>query len=141
MTFQGRPPGSAWNGDGVPIKIAIAISVLYCAYVGVYVAYKFAAGRRSTTWNSISDLAALALGLMPPEGEGLEHTSAGIKRVENFRKGISVGSSGRLGLEFRGEGKGLKYWRVVLEWLIRALGRRFVMDMMNDKQSVLLFAG
>jgi hypothetical protein len=88
MTFQGRPPEFAWNLDDAPIKIALPILMLCCTYVVVYVAYTFATGRSSTTWSGVSDLVVVVLASAPPEGEALEHTSAGITRVGTFRKGF-----------------------------------------------------
>jgi hypothetical protein len=122
MTFQGRLPGFAWNLDDVPIKIALAILMLYCTYVVVYVAYTFVTGRSSTTWSGVSDLVALTSVSAPPEGEALENTSAGITRVRTFRKGVSVReveASERLELVFQGEGEGLLHRRVVVGRVFR----------------------
>jgi hypothetical protein len=88
MTFQGHLPKFAWNLDSVPIKIPLAILMLYCMYVVVYVAYTFVTGRSSTTWSGVSDLVALTSASAPPEGEALEHMSAGITRVRTFRMGL-----------------------------------------------------
>jgi hypothetical protein len=88
LTFHGHLPGYAMTLDGIPIKIAIPILLLYCIYTIAYLAYTFISGRSSRVWSTMSGFTALAINSTPTEV--LKHTSAGIKHTETFRNMVSV---------------------------------------------------
>jgi hypothetical protein len=88
LAFHGHLSGYAWSLDGIPIKLALAILLLYCVYTIPYVLYTFITGRSSMSWRSISELTALAINSTPTKE--LKRTSAGIKQTDTFRKLINV---------------------------------------------------
>ena len=88
LTFQGRVPGYGWNLDGIPIKIALPILLLYCVYALSYSLYTLFTGRSSNTWRSISDLTALAMNSTPTSA--LKNTSCGVGLTDTYRKLVSV---------------------------------------------------
>lgn len=88
LTFRGWTPGYGWNLDGIPIKIALPILALYCAYALSYGLYTLITGRSSNTWRSISDLFALAINSTPTSV--LENTSCGVGLTDTYRKLVSI---------------------------------------------------
>jgi hypothetical protein len=116
LNFHGRLPGYVFNLDGVPIKIALLILMLYCLVVVPYVLFTLTTGRSSRIWGTMSGFTALAINSTPTEA--LRNTSAGIDRVQTFRNTISVReveTNDRLELVFeKEEEKGGAYKRVLL---------------------------
>jgi hypothetical protein len=88
LTIHGSLLGFAYNLDGIAIKIALPILILYILYTVPYVLFTLITGRSSRIWGSMSGFTALAVNSIPTEA--LKDTSAGIERVDTFRHMISV---------------------------------------------------
>lgn len=61
IQIQGYYPGLAYSLEGFPVKIAIAVLILYCIYVTLYICYILGTGHSSHSWGSLSDVMTLAL--------------------------------------------------------------------------------
>jgi hypothetical protein len=81
-------PGYAHGLSGIPVKIAISVLLVYCLLSLGFVFFTFITGQSELTWNSIAELTALAINSSPTAA--LKNTSAGISRVETFRRTVSV---------------------------------------------------
>ena len=88
FVFQGSSKGYAWSMDGTPVKLSVAVLVLYCVYVSVYVLYTFLTGHSSMAWSSISELVALAVNSMPTPS--MDNTRGGISRTETLQTLVTV---------------------------------------------------
>jgi hypothetical protein len=116
LHFRGFLPGYAFNLDGIPIKIAVPILIIYCLYTTSYVLYTFITGRSSRVWSTMAEFTTLAINSSPTKV--LKNTSAGIRQINTFRQPVSVReveNHGRLELVFeRDEKKGEMFKRVVI---------------------------
>ncbi|EED22198.1 hypothetical protein TSTA_094440 [Talaromyces stipitatus ATCC 10500] len=88
MSFQSSVEGYAWNMDGVAIKIAIPILLIYILYATGYIAYTLVTGHSTRAWDTMSSMTALAFNSRP--SKVLENTSVRISQIETFRNLVSV---------------------------------------------------
>ena len=80
--------GFGYTMAGFPIKIAVTVLLLYCTYSLVHFLYTSTTGISSNSWDSIAELTALAMNSAPTGF--LDHTSAGIAKLDTFRQPVSI---------------------------------------------------
>ncbi|KAF2502320.1 hypothetical protein BU16DRAFT_576349 [Lophium mytilinum] len=81
----------SWSGMGyaaqsAPVIIAMCILFIYCVFVLSFILYSIWSGVSSNSWDSISEITALALNSKSPNG----HTSAGIETIGIFREPVAI---------------------------------------------------
>jgi hypothetical protein len=81
-------PGLAYTTDGYPIKIAIVILLVYCAFAVSHFVYTIISSVSSSAWDSMPELVALAVN--SPPSDQLDHTGAGIERMSTFRVPVGI---------------------------------------------------
>jgi len=112
----------AYNKDGVVIKIAICVLLVYALVAVVHMFFGIAIGYSSSSWQSVSELTALAMN--SPQEPALQNTCAGIYGVRVFKKRVRVvavddeegkqgekggsGTVGHLQLIFGGDTQGVR---------------------------------
>ena len=77
-----------YSSDGLSMKIALTILIVYCLVVLVHITQTSITGNTSTSWNSIAELFALAM--QSPPTSKLHNTSAGIASLNTFKAQASV---------------------------------------------------
>ncbi len=80
--------GLSYNSDGPLIRIALGILLTYCLVTTVFIAYTSMKGISSSSWDSMSELAALAMN-SPPAKE-LYNTCAGVASLNTYKTLIRV---------------------------------------------------
>jgi hypothetical protein len=90
--------GPMYSLEGFPVKLAVAILAIYCFLATTAVVYFILDGTSSTSWDSVSELTALALNSERPSV--LQNTSAGITEMETFRHRVSIRAKQGQGLQF-----------------------------------------
>jgi hypothetical protein len=87
--------------ESVPTILATAILCVYCLYVLISISASILAGVGSNSWDSVSEITALALNSTPPTHLG--SISAGLKTLRVFQEpvGVLVNEKDELELVFR----------------------------------------
>jgi hypothetical protein len=87
--------------ESVPTILATAILCVYCLYVLISISASILAGIGSNSWDSVSEITALALNSTPPTHLG--SISAGLKTLRVFQEpvGVLVNEKDELELVFR----------------------------------------
>jgi len=80
--------GLLYNAQGFPIRIAFAILTTYVIMATCHFIYACVFGISSTSWDSISEVTALAMN--SPPTEHLQGTCAGIERLRVFQLPVRV---------------------------------------------------
>ena len=88
FTLTSRLPGLAYTMDDFPIGIAVSVLLIYCMYALSHLVYTIYSGVSSNAWDSIPELVALAVNSSP--SKELLNTSAGIERLDTFRRSVNV---------------------------------------------------
>jgi hypothetical protein len=84
--------GLAYATRGLPIKLAITILAVYIAVAFAHFIYACFSGLSSTSWDSISEVTALAMN--SPPTEELRNTCAGIEKIGIFRIPVRILTAG-----------------------------------------------
>lgn len=102
LTVNSTVTGVAYTTDHVPIKIALAVLVVYCVFAVGHLLYAAISGISSNSWSTIAELTALALASTAPEN--LRNTTAGIATAGVFKDSVRVvATEGNLELVFQGD--------------------------------------
>lgn len=80
--------GLSYNINGFPIKIAVAILTTYIVVATCHFIYTCVSGISSTSWNSISEVTALAMN--SPPTEHLQDTCTGIGKLRVFQLPVRI---------------------------------------------------
>ncbi|KAK0115657.1 hypothetical protein ONS95_000073 [Cadophora gregata] len=90
--------------ESVPVRLAAAILCVYCLYVLISLIATLALGYSSNSWDSASEITALALNSTPPKHIGA--ISAGLQTLQVFQEpvGVLVNEKDELELVFRDTG-------------------------------------
>ncbi|KAH9203846.1 hypothetical protein DL95DRAFT_472025 [Leptodontidium sp. 2 PMI_412] len=90
--------------ESLPVKLATAILCVYCLYVLISVVASLVIGISSNSWDSASEITALALSSTPPKHLG--SISAGLQTLRMFQEpvGVLVNEKEELELVFRDAG-------------------------------------
>jgi hypothetical protein len=88
IKMQVEVVGLAYNLEGVPIKLAIAVLLIYCIFAVVHVCYAAISGVSSNSWDSILELTALAIN--SSRTQLLNRTSAGVETMDTVRQPVKI---------------------------------------------------
>ena len=80
--------GPMYTLTDVPIKLAVTVLLIYILFTLTSIVYFFINNVSSTSWDSVSELTALALNSERPSSIG--NTSVGIDRLQTYRHPIGV---------------------------------------------------
>jgi hypothetical protein len=100
ITLQASGPELGYSPEGFPIKLALAILLLYCLVALAHFSYTLISGISSSCWDSIAEVVALALNSERPTK--LNHTTAGVETMSAFRHPFRIcETEDRLGIIFQ----------------------------------------
>jgi hypothetical protein len=99
--------------ESVPVILATAILCFYCLYVLISIIASIVVGISSNSWDSVSEITALALNSTPPTHLG--SISAGLRTLRVFQEpvGILVNEKDELELVFREADRGDEVFKAV----------------------------
>ncbi|KAL8682702.1 MAG: hypothetical protein Q9186_001298 [Xanthomendoza sp. 1 TL-2023] len=80
--------GYGFGLDGIAPKLTAAVLLLYCALVMVHVVYTLTSGVSSTSWDSITEMMALAVNSNPTKH--LRNTCAGVAQMAIFQLPVRI---------------------------------------------------
>ena len=80
--------GLRYNMNGVAIKIAVAILIIYCVVAISHIIHTSIRARTSASWNTMAELTALAMNSSPTAT--LRNTCAGIMCLNTFKTNVRV---------------------------------------------------
>ena len=84
--------GLSYNSNGLPIKTALAILIAYCIIASVFVLYTCVRRISSSSWDSMGELAALAIN--SPTAKELYNTCAGVMSMNSYKTLVRVVATG-----------------------------------------------
>lgn len=87
--------GLAFNTHSIPVKIALAILLLYSLAALLHLISSNISRLNSSAWDSIAELIALAVN--SPPTEHLRNTCAGISKIHVFRLPVRIVASNEIG--------------------------------------------
>ena len=80
--------GYGYNTSPVTVRLSLVVLLIYASVCTIYLSYGLITGSTATSWNTVAELATLALNSRRPEG--LKNTSVGIDTMETFRQRVNV---------------------------------------------------
>ncbi|KAL9620730.1 MAG: hypothetical protein Q9160_004743 [Pyrenula sp. 1 TL-2023] len=95
--------GYGYDSSTTPVKLSLAVLMLYSVIVVTFLLYVFITGRSASSWDSIGEIVTLAMNSQRPENR-LENTSVGIEALTTFREPVNIRVSrerGAMELVFR----------------------------------------
>ena len=102
LRMHAQAEGYAYSPEGLTTKLAIAVLLLYCVLALGHWAYLCLAGESSTSWDTTSEVVALAMNSR--QADALYNTGAGIETLKVFRDNVRIVSAGeRVELSFSEE--------------------------------------
>ncbi len=89
--------GYGYDSEPVTVRLSLVVLSIYAAATAIFFSYTLITGTTATSWDSISDLIALALNSQRPDT--FKDTSVGISTLEIFRTPLGLRANQRGSVE------------------------------------------